>query len=140
MNYLRQQLKSQHHEDEPVSNHSFPKFYVSMSSPFLSLSPSLFLSLRLFVFFQVRLVSNRILSTANEDVVSDNLYTHLITIFGQWTDHDLTFTPHSPSISSFNSGINCHGSCEHTEPCFPIRVCYHSEYPYSFPSVHLHIS
>ncbi|XP_031426881.1 eosinophil peroxidase-like [Clupea harengus] len=70
----------------------------------------------------VRLVSNRILSTANEDVVSDSLYTHLITIFGQWTDHDLTFTPHSPSISSFDSGINCDASCEHTEPCFPINI------------------
>ncbi|XP_031426883.1 eosinophil peroxidase-like [Clupea harengus] len=70
----------------------------------------------------VRLVSNRILSTANEDVVSDNLYTHLITIFGQWTDHDLTFTPHSPSIRSFNSGTNCDESCLRTEPCFPIRI------------------
>ncbi|XP_062396246.1 eosinophil peroxidase-like [Sardina pilchardus] len=70
----------------------------------------------------VRLVSNRILSTRNEDVVSDSLYTHLITIFGQWTDHDLTFTPHSPSIRSFNGGINCDETCERTEPCFPIRI------------------
>ncbi|XP_048087442.1 eosinophil peroxidase-like isoform X1 [Alosa alosa] len=70
----------------------------------------------------VRLVSNRILRTRNQDVVSDSLYTHLITIFGQWTDHDLTFTPHSPSIRSFNGGINCDESCERTEPCFPIDV------------------
>ncbi|XP_062399592.1 eosinophil peroxidase-like [Sardina pilchardus] len=70
----------------------------------------------------VRLVSNRILSTRNEDVINDSLYTHLITIFGQWTDHDLTFTPHSPSIRSFNSGINCDDSCERTEPCFPIGI------------------
>ncbi|XP_062380187.1 eosinophil peroxidase-like [Sardina pilchardus] len=70
----------------------------------------------------VRLVSNRILRTRNEDVVSDSLYTHLITFFGQWTDHDLTFTPHSPSIRSFNSGINCDETCERTEPCFPIGI------------------
>ena len=61
---------------------------------------------------QVREVSNRILSTANADVENDALYTHLVTIFGQWTDHDLTFTPHSPSIRSFNGGIDCDASCE----------------------------
>ncbi|KAK0135144.1 Eosinophil peroxidase [Merluccius polli] len=55
----------------------------------------------------VRKVSNRILSTSNEDVESDPLFTHLVTIFGQWTDHDLTFTPHVPVIRSFNDGIDC---------------------------------
>ncbi|XP_035999617.1 eosinophil peroxidase-like [Fundulus heteroclitus] len=69
----------------------------------------------------VRVVSNRILSTANSDVDSDPLYTHLVTIFGQWTDHDLTFTPHSPSIRSFNDGIDCEKTCSNTEPCFPIK-------------------
>ncbi|XP_038151495.1 eosinophil peroxidase-like isoform X2 [Cyprinodon tularosa] len=69
----------------------------------------------------VRNVSNRILSTANSEVDSDPLYTHLVTIFGQWTDHDLTFTPHSPSIRSFNDGIDCEHSCANTEPCFPIE-------------------
>lgn len=71
---------------------------------------------------QVREVSNRILSTANSQVESDPLYTHLVTIFGQWTDHDLTFTPHSPVIRSFSNGIDCDKSCERTEPCFPIDV------------------
>ncbi|CAJ1068228.1 eosinophil peroxidase-like [Xyrichtys novacula] len=70
----------------------------------------------------VREVSNRILSTANADVESDPLYTHLVTIFGQWTDHDLTFTPHSPVIRSFSNGIDCDKSCERTEPCFPIQI------------------
>nr|XP_019956653.1 PREDICTED: eosinophil peroxidase-like [Paralichthys olivaceus] len=70
----------------------------------------------------VRDVSNRIMSTANKDVESDPLYTHLVTIFGQWTDHDLTFTPQSPVISSFSKGINCDKSCEYTEPCFPIKI------------------
>uniref|UniRef100_A0A3Q3WWT0 Uncharacterized protein n=1 Tax=Mola mola TaxID=94237 RepID=A0A3Q3WWT0_MOLML len=70
----------------------------------------------------VREVSNRILNTSNSDVVSDPLYTHLVTIFGQWTDHDLTFTPHSPVIRSFSNGIDCDKSCERTEPCFPIEI------------------
>ncbi|XP_040897759.1 eosinophil peroxidase-like [Toxotes jaculatrix] len=70
----------------------------------------------------VREVSNRILNTANADVESDPLYTHLVTIFGQWTDHDLTFTPHSPVIRSFSNGIDCDKSCERTEPCFPIEI------------------
>ncbi|KAJ8401996.1 hypothetical protein AAFF_G00372310 [Aldrovandia affinis] len=70
----------------------------------------------------VREVSNRILNSANEYVESDQLYTHLVTIFGQWNDHDLTFTPHSPSIRSFSNGINCDESCEQTNPCFPIQI------------------
>uniref|UniRef100_A0A3B3UI96 Eosinophil peroxidase-like n=1 Tax=Poecilia latipinna TaxID=48699 RepID=A0A3B3UI96_9TELE len=69
----------------------------------------------------VRDVSNRILATANSDVENDPLYTHLVTIFGQWTDHDITFTPHSPSIRSFNDGIDCEKTCGNTEPCFPIE-------------------
>ncbi|XP_036384587.1 eosinophil peroxidase-like [Megalops cyprinoides] len=70
----------------------------------------------------VREVSNRILTTSNASVESDQLYTHMVTIFGQWNDHDLTFTPTSPSIRSFSNGINCDESCEQANPCFPIRI------------------
>ncbi|XP_067289715.1 eosinophil peroxidase-like [Pseudorasbora parva] len=70
----------------------------------------------------VRLVSNRILSTADADVESDREFTFMLTIFGQWANHDLTFTPSSPSIRSFSSGLNCDKSCERSEPCFPILV------------------
>ncbi|XP_036451125.1 eosinophil peroxidase-like isoform X1 [Colossoma macropomum] len=69
----------------------------------------------------VRLVSNRIVSTADANVQGDSELTYLITFFGQWNDHDLSFTPQSPSIRSFSSGINCDESCERTEPCFPIQ-------------------
>lgn len=71
---------------------------------------------------QVRDVSNRILATPNADVESDPIYTFLVTIFSQWTDHDLTFTPQSPSIRSFNMGIDCDKTCTNTEPCYPIKV------------------
>ncbi|XP_051806344.1 eosinophil peroxidase-like isoform X10 [Acanthochromis polyacanthus] len=68
-----------------------------------------------------RAVSNRIVA-ANDMVPTDPLYSHMVTIFGQWTDHDLSFTPHSPVIRSFNDGIDCDDSCENTEPCFPIQI------------------
>lgn len=67
-------------------------------------------------------MSNRILATANDDVIGDPIYTFLVTIFGQWTDHDLTFTPHSPAIRSFNMGIDCDQTCANTEPCYSIKV------------------
>ncbi|XP_051540092.1 eosinophil peroxidase-like isoform X2 [Myxocyprinus asiaticus] len=70
----------------------------------------------------VRLVSNHILSTADADVENDNDFTFMLTIFGQWVDHDLTFTPTSPSIRSFSNGLNCDESCERSEPCFPIPI------------------
>ncbi|XP_050928847.1 eosinophil peroxidase [Lates calcarifer] len=70
----------------------------------------------------VRQVSNNILSTTDAGVVNDRDFTHMVTLFGQWNDHDLTFTPFSPSIKSFSNGINCDESCERTEPCIPIPI------------------
>ncbi|XP_051540923.1 eosinophil peroxidase-like [Myxocyprinus asiaticus] len=70
----------------------------------------------------VRLVSNRILSTADADVENDNDFTFMLTIFGQWVDHDLTLTPTSPSIRSFSNGLKCDESCGRSEPCFPIPI------------------
>ncbi|XP_028273018.1 eosinophil peroxidase [Parambassis ranga] len=70
----------------------------------------------------VRQVSNNILSTTDAGVVNDREFSHMVTLFGQWNDHDLTFTPFSPSIRSFSNGVNCDESCEHTEPCTPIQI------------------
>ncbi|XP_031711893.1 eosinophil peroxidase isoform X1 [Anarrhichthys ocellatus] len=70
----------------------------------------------------VRQVSNNILRTTDAGVVNDTEYSHMVTIFGQWTDHDLTFTPFSPSIRSFSNGLNCDESCEKSEPCIPIAI------------------
>ncbi|KAG7223962.1 hypothetical protein INR49_015219 [Caranx melampygus] len=70
----------------------------------------------------VRQVSNNILSTTDAGVVSDREFTHMVTLFGQWNDHDLTFTPFSPSIRSFSNGVNCDESCERVEPCIPIPI------------------
>ncbi|CAN9504912.1 unnamed protein product [Ophioblennius macclurei] len=70
----------------------------------------------------VRQVSNNILRTTDAEVESDREITHMVTIFGQWIDHDLTFTPFSPSIKSFSNGVDCEESCERTEPCIPIPI------------------
>ncbi|XP_038123612.1 eosinophil peroxidase isoform X2 [Cyprinodon tularosa] len=70
----------------------------------------------------VRQVSNNILSTTDAGVVNDTEYSHMVTLFGQWNDHDLTFTPFSPSIRSFSNGLNCDESCEQSEPCTPIPI------------------
>lgn len=75
-----------------------------------------------FLYSQVRQVSNNILSTEDAGISNDSVYSHMVTLFGQWNDHDLTFTPFSPSIRSFSNGVNCEESCEHTEPCIPIPV------------------
>uniref|UniRef100_A0A3Q1H162 Myeloid-specific peroxidase n=1 Tax=Acanthochromis polyacanthus TaxID=80966 RepID=A0A3Q1H162_9TELE len=70
----------------------------------------------------VRQVSNNILATTDAGVVNDTEFTHMVTLFGQWNDHDLTFTPFSPSIRSFSNGVNCAEECENTEPCIPIPI------------------
>ncbi|CAL9683473.1 unnamed protein product [Knipowitschia caucasica] len=70
----------------------------------------------------VRQVSNNILATTDAGVINDRELTHMVTLFGQWNDHDLTFTPFSPSIRSYSNGINCEESCERTDPCLPIAI------------------
>uniref|UniRef100_A0A674MWK8 Myeloid-specific peroxidase n=1 Tax=Takifugu rubripes TaxID=31033 RepID=A0A674MWK8_TAKRU len=74
------------------------------------------------LFPQVRQVSNNILRTTDDGVVNDSQFTHMVTLFGQWNDHDLTFTPFSPSIRSFSNGLDCTESCERSEPCIPIPI------------------
>ncbi|XP_030593638.1 eosinophil peroxidase-like isoform X2 [Archocentrus centrarchus] len=70
----------------------------------------------------VRNVSNRILATAISQVENDPNYTFLLTFFAQIIDHDLTFTPASPSITPYVGSPDCDTSCVHKEPCFPILI------------------
>ncbi|XP_048413025.1 myeloperoxidase-like isoform X2 [Stegostoma tigrinum] len=70
----------------------------------------------------VRHVSNKILKTANTDVISDLTRSHFFMQWGQWIDHDLSLSPFSGSLQTFNDGINCEKTCVRQSPCFPIQI------------------
>ncbi|GCC26268.1 hypothetical protein chiPu_0004683 [Chiloscyllium punctatum] len=70
----------------------------------------------------VRQVSNVILRTANKDVVSDLTRSHFFMQWGQWIDHDMSLSPFSGSLQTFNDGINCDRTCIQQSPCFPIQI------------------
>ncbi|XP_034530636.1 thyroid peroxidase [Notolabrus celidotus] len=50
----------------------------------------------------------------------DELYSHMLVEWGQYIDHDITFTPQSTSSSSFWTGMDCSKTCENMHPCFPM--------------------
>lgn len=70
----------------------------------------------------VRDVSNRLAHVAEGDVVSDDVLTHLITVWGQYVDHDMGLTPQSKSISAFQGNVRCDQTCQNLNPCFPIQL------------------
>lgn len=71
---------------------------------------------------QVRLVSQEVLFTHNDNISLDSTLSHLLVEWGQWIDHDIVQTPQSPSTASFRSGGDCTHSCSREAPCFPIQV------------------
>ena len=71
---------------------------------------------------QVRLVSQEVLYTHNDNISLDSTLSHLLVEWGQWIDHDLALTPQSPSTSAFKTGADCTHTCSRDTPCFPIEV------------------
>lgn len=71
---------------------------------------------------QVRLVSQEVLFTHNDNISLDSTLSHLLVEWGQWIDHDVVLTPQSPSRSSFRTGADCTHTCSRDTPCFPIQV------------------
>ncbi|XP_078278947.1 eosinophil peroxidase-like [Rhinoraja longicauda] len=69
----------------------------------------------------VREVSNIILKIIGE-VPLDRESSHLFMQWGQWIDHDMTLSPQSGSIQTYNGGINCETTCIQRSPCFPIVI------------------
>ncbi|XP_063154990.1 thyroid peroxidase [Candoia aspera] len=67
-------------------------------------------------------VTRKIIEASNEAVTEDELYSDLITVWGQYIDHDLAFTPQSENQPSFQGAINCQMTCEKQNPCFPIPI------------------
>ncbi|TSK13447.1 Eosinophil peroxidase [Bagarius yarrelli] len=72
--------------------------------------------------FQVRVVSQEVLYTQNENISLDLSLSHLLVEWGQWIDHDLSLTPQSPSTASFKTGADCTRTCSKDTPCFPIQI------------------
>ncbi|KAK2917763.1 eosinophil peroxidase [Channa argus] len=70
----------------------------------------------------VRLVSQEVLFTHNENISLDSTLSHLLVEWGQWIDHDMVLTPQSPSTASFKTGADCTHTCSRDTPCFPIRI------------------
>ncbi|XP_067090259.1 eosinophil peroxidase [Osmerus mordax] len=70
----------------------------------------------------VRLVSQEVLYTHNDNISLDSTLSHLLVEWGQWIDHDLALTPQSPSTSAFRTGADCTRTCSRDTPCFPIEI------------------
>nr|BAA83376.1 BbTPO [Branchiostoma belcheri] len=71
----------------------------------------------------VRHVSNQLMTTATN--VEDPDYTHMLTQWGQFLDHDLDLTATAVGRTMFKPGMNvtsCSETCENIMPCFPIQI------------------
>ncbi|MGH0169230.1 UNVERIFIED_CONTAM: hypothetical protein FKN15_056178 [Acipenser sinensis] len=70
----------------------------------------------------VREISNKIFRASDNTTSDDNAYTHTIVEWGQYIDHDISFTPQSTSKATFKGGLDCRHTCENLNPCFPIKI------------------
>ncbi|KAM9320316.1 myeloperoxidase-like [Gastrophryne carolinensis] len=68
-----------------------------------------------------REVSNLVVN-ASSSVTLDPNRSDMFMHWGQFLDHDLTFSPDTPSRSSFFEGVDCETSCAQQHPCFPLGV------------------
>ena len=69
---------------------------------------------------QSREVSKKILRSSFK--CEDDAYSQLLVEWGQYIDHDITFTPQSTANTAFWTGQDCLNTCENVHPCFPIEV------------------
>uniref|UniRef100_A0A8P4JVI6 Thyroid peroxidase n=1 Tax=Dicentrarchus labrax TaxID=13489 RepID=A0A8P4JVI6_DICLA len=65
-------------------------------------------------------VSKKILRSSSKE--EDDAYSHLLVEWGQYIDHDITFTPQSSGTAAFWTGVDCLTTCENIHPCFPIEA------------------
>nr|XP_057946306.1 thyroid peroxidase-like isoform X1 [Doryrhamphus excisus] len=52
----------------------------------------------------------------------DDAYSHMLVEWGQYIDHDVTFTPQSPGKVTFSPQDDCLSTCTNVHPCFPIQT------------------
>ncbi|KAL7873060.1 hypothetical protein AOLI_G00121310 [Acnodon oligacanthus] len=75
----------------------------------------------------VREVSNIIMQSSSQVTLEDEAYSQLLVDWGQYIDHDISFTPQSTSKASFLEGFDCLHMCENSDPCFPIQIPPHDK-------------
>ncbi|XP_077991679.1 uncharacterized protein LOC144445911 [Glandiceps talaboti] len=67
-----------------------------------------------------RLVSTEVGST--DSITEHRQLSDMVTLYGQFLDHDVDLTPQSPSTVSFRDGVRCNETCTSSNPCFPIPI------------------
>ncbi|XP_070403291.1 thyroid peroxidase isoform X1 [Nothobranchius furzeri] len=67
-----------------------------------------------------RRVSREIISSSCKR--ADEEYTQLLVDWGQYIDHDISFTPQSSSSTAAWTDVDCYNTCENVHPCFPIQT------------------
>uniref|UniRef100_A0A671MA70 Thyroid peroxidase n=1 Tax=Sinocyclocheilus anshuiensis TaxID=1608454 RepID=A0A671MA70_9TELE len=74
--------------------------------------------------FQLPLVSlsNKIMHSSSMAILEDSAYSQMLVDWGQYIDHDISYTPQISSQSTFSSGRDCLHTCSNAEPCFPMQV------------------
>ncbi|XP_064379561.1 myeloperoxidase-like isoform X1 [Dromaius novaehollandiae] len=70
----------------------------------------------------VRKVSNEIVRFPPEQLKLDQQRSLMFMQWGQFIDHDLSFSPHTPARVSFSGKVDCETSCAKQPPCFPIKI------------------
>ncbi|CAI4233067.1 unnamed protein product [Auanema sp. JU1783] len=67
-----------------------------------------------------REVSRTVIST--KDITPHSHLSAFVFQWGQWIDHDLTFTAIALARQSYSSGAICNRTCENIDPCFNIQL------------------
>lgn len=53
---------------------------------------------------------------------TDEVYSNMLVEWGQYIDHDITFTPQSAGTAALWKDVDCFNTCENVHPCYPIEV------------------
>ncbi|KAJ8341770.1 hypothetical protein SKAU_G00340610 [Synaphobranchus kaupii] len=69
-----------------------------------------------------REISNVIMRDSGGCLLEDETYSQMLVDWGQYVDHDISFTPQSANQATDTAQPDCSGTCENTNPCFPIQV------------------